>query len=81
LATGDKVIPIHYHRQDENYSFKPDALDDVVQSFVAPLEGEDVAIKHGTVGLWIHRWNKFWVTLDSNVWWSVVRQQIMVPTR
>jgi nicotinamidase-related amidase len=50
LAIGDKVIPIHHHRQDENYSFNSDALDDVVKSFVAPLEGEDVAIKHGDSG-------------------------------
>jgi nicotinamidase-related amidase len=50
LAIGDKVIPIHHHRHDENYSFNPRCLDDVVQSFVAPLEGEDVAIKHGDSG-------------------------------
>jgi nicotinamidase-related amidase len=33
------VIPIHHHGQDG-----------VVQSFVASLEGEDVAIKHGDSG-------------------------------
>jgi hypothetical protein len=36
---GDKVIPIHHYGRD-----------DVVQSFVASLEGEDVAIKHGDSG-------------------------------
>jgi nicotinamidase-related amidase len=36
---GDKVMRIHHHGQD-----------DVVQSFVASLEGEDVAIKHGDSG-------------------------------
>jgi hypothetical protein len=67
---GDKVIPIHHYGRD-----------DVVQSFVASLEGEDVAIKHGDSGFVDTSLEKFWVTLDSNVWWSVVRQPIMVPTR
>ena len=36
---NNKVIHIHHH-----------ALDDVVQSFVAPLEGEDGVIKQGDSG-------------------------------
>ena len=47
---GDKVIHIHHHGTDASDPFHPDAPGVVVQPFAAPLEGEDVVIKHGGSG-------------------------------
>lgn len=47
---GDKVIHIHHHGQDASDPFNPEAPGAVVQPFAAPLENENVVIKHGGSG-------------------------------
>lgn len=47
---GDKVIHIHHHGEDASDPFNPSAPGVVVQPFAAPLEDEDVVIKHGGSG-------------------------------
>ena len=47
---GDKVVHIHHHGQDASDPFNPDLPGSAVQPFAAPLEGEDLVIKHGGSG-------------------------------
>ncbi|MGB0507487.1 MAG: isochorismatase family protein [Pikeienuella sp.] len=43
---GDKVVHIHHHGLDEADPFHVDAPGAVVQPFAAPVDGEEIVIKH-----------------------------------
>lgn len=45
-GSGDKIVHIHHHALDPDDPFHPDSAGAKVQPFAAPIEGEDVIIKH-----------------------------------
>ncbi len=47
---GDKVVHIHHHALDKDDPFNADAPGSAVQPFAAPVENEQVVIKHVTSG-------------------------------
>lgn len=44
--SGDKIVHIHHHALDPDDPFHPDSAGAKVQAFAAPIEGEDIIVKH-----------------------------------